>query len=663
VTDSEAVVRETLAAAVRRVQVRHALHGLAGGAVAAAILSGLVISRGGGVGAAGAVGGIAAVLVLVGYFWRTHGRRVPARVAIEIEGRQPELRNLLITAEELLRTPHRTRAWIRHRVFDDAARALSHGARTPERRLTGSLTAAVTAVVIWVAALGGVHRPAVESIRERAAVALMPLSGQVTVRATVTPPLYTGADAPRTLTNPERIELLEGSRLQLVVSGAGDRVRIRLGTSELPATREGGRSTIETVVTASGYVAIEPEAGSSATGRLIAVAVTADRLPSVKVDAPGRDLLLADASQRIPIRASAADDLGLRALELRYTKVSGTGEQFEFVEGSIPMTVSRGSETEWAGASEIALGALGLETGDSLVYRVVARDGRPGSDGLGSSDTYIVEIAGPGQLALAGTDMPPDQDRYALSQQMIVLKIERLRSRENGMARDALQEQFENLAAEQRAVRANFIYLMGGHVEDEEEEAEQSHEIQEGRLENRARRDISAAVRHMTIAERGLAAFSTPASLPPARAAVEALQRAFGRSRYILRAMPVRSRIDRSRRLSGELRGASGWLRDADPGRDRSVPSRARALLGRLRELTSAGGQADRAALVQLAEEAIAVTPGSVEWQEVAARLTRGETAAAAALLHDQAQRDVLPQSDRMTRPSRLRSAFVESRR
>jgi len=662
VTDSEAVVRETLDAVVGRLRMRHALRGVAGGAVVAAFLSGLVISRGGGVGAAGALGGIAAVAVLVAYLWGMRGRRVPARAAVEVENRQPELRNLLVTAEELLRNPHRTRAWIRHRVFDDAARALGSGTPPSERRLTGSVSAAGTAVAIWVAVLGGAHRPAIESVRERVATALMPVSGDVMIRATVTPPVYTRAGA-RTLANPERIELLEGSRLQLVVSGAGDRARIRLGTSELPAIREGGRSTIETMVTASGYVAIEPEAGSSAASRLIALAVTSDRAPSVKVDAPGRDLLLADASQRIPIRATATDDVGLRSLELRYTRVSGTGEQFEFVEGSIPVTVSRRSETEWAGASEIALGALGLDKGDSLVYRVVARDGRPGNEGLGSSDTYFVEIAGPGQVALAGTDMPPDHDRYALSQQMIVLKIERLRARESGMARDALQEEFENLAAEQRAVRANFIFLMGGHVEDEEEEAEQSHEIQEGRLENRARRDISAAVRHMTTAERGLAAFSTTASLPPARAAVEALQRAFGRSRYILRAMPVRSRIDRSRRLSGELRAASGWLRDADPGPDRSEPSRARALLTRLRELTSTGRHADRTVLIQLAEEALTVNSASAEWQDVAARLTGGDTEAAMALLRDQAQKDVLPQLDRMIRPGRLWSAWAEPRR
>ena len=62
----------------------------------------------------------------------------------------------------------------------------------------------------------------------------------------------------------------------------------------------------------------------------------------------------------------------------------------------------------------------------------------------------------------------------------------------------SLEEQTSAIAAEQRAVRANFVFLMGGHVEDEEEEAEQSHEIQEGRLENTARREISRAVSHMT---------------------------------------------------------------------------------------------------------------------------------------------------------------------
>ena len=108
------------------------------------------------------------------------------------------------------------------------------------------------------------------------------------------------------------------------------------------------------------------------------------------------------------------------------------------------------------------------------------------TSGSASSDTFFIEVAGPGQVALAGFELPPDRERYALSQQMIVLKLERLRAREQTIDRATLEQEVGNIAAEQRAVRANFVFLMGGEIEDEEAEAEHSHEIQEGRLENTA---------------------------------------------------------------------------------------------------------------------------------------------------------------------------------
>ncbi len=208
---------------------------------------------------------------------------------------------------------------------------------------------------------------------------------------------------------------------------------------------------------------------------------------------------------------------------------------------------------------------IGLEPGDAMIYRVVGRDERPGDAGAASSETFFIEVAGPGQVALAGFELPPDRERYALSQQMIVLKLERLRAREKGLDRSVLEQEVGNIAAEQRAVRANFVFLMGGQIEDEEAEAEHSHEIQEGRLENTARREIIDAIQDMGKVEVGLAAINTGAALPPARAAVEALQRAFGRNRYILRTLPVRSRVDPSRRLTGELSAASDWRRELYP--------------------------------------------------------------------------------------------------
>ncbi len=92
---------------------------------------------------------------------------------------------------------------------------------------------------------------------------------------------------------------------------------------------------------------------------------------------------------------------------------------------------------------------------------------------------------------------------------MIVLKLQRLRAREPSLARAAVEEELGALAAEQRAVRANFIFLTGGHVEDEEEEAEHSHEIQEGRLENTARKEIATAIQFMSRAEQAMIAIQT----------------------------------------------------------------------------------------------------------------------------------------------------------
>ena len=76
-----------------------------------------------------------------------------------------------------------------------------------------------------------------------------------------------------------------------------------------------------------------------------------------------------------------------------------------------------------------------------MIYRIVGRDERPGDAGLASSETFFIEVAGPGQVALAGFELPPDRERYALSQQMIVLKLERLRAREKTLDRATLEQE------------------------------------------------------------------------------------------------------------------------------------------------------------------------------------------------------------------------------
>ena len=452
---------------------------------------------------------------------------------------------------------------------------------------------------------------------------------------------------------------------------------MRFGADALDARESGGSTAVDLPLARSGYLAIEPaDRDAASSRRLLPVTVIPDRAPTIRVEAPGKDLLLPDATPVVGLSASALDDYGLQSLELRYTKVSGSGEQFEFKEGSLPLTITRESGRAWKAQTDLALSKIGLAPGDAMIYRLVGRDERPGDAGLASSDTFFIEVAGPGQVALAGFELPPDRERYALSQQMIVLKLERLRAREKAIDRATLEQEVANISAEQRAVRANFVFLMGGQVEDEEAEAEHSHEIQEGRLENTARREIIDAIQHMGKVEIGLAAINTSAALPPARAAVEALQRAFGRNRYILRTLPVRSRVDPSRRLTGEISTASDWRRELFPPAPDAAVEAARGLLTRLLELAPSvrSGSIAPSVLTALAEEALAVDPAAEDWQAASKGLlqlrdARGTEAERLTVLNQVVARvtAVAERASLATRPPErnraLKSAWAEEHR
>jgi hypothetical protein len=676
-----AAVERQLAVAGRRLRAREMLRAMAGAAVAVPLLQTVLMRAG--LGSVGAIAIAIAVCATVAAIWllRRRSRWQAPAAARALEAALPASRNLVITAEELLRHPDRASPRAGSRVLVRAAEVLDEasGVHTPIRR-DAILTA--IAIGLGIAIAGGLANRAAVAVRESVQQALESAASPTDpiLTATITPPGYTG-EPPRTLERPERIEALQGSRLQLTFrAGAAPSPgwRVRFGNQPLQSTETRDGFSSETILAESGYLAIEAR-GENALDRrlLVPVAVAPDRAPTITIEAPGKDLLVPDSKPTVPVTASASDDHGLQTLDLRYTRVSGSGEQFEFTEGSIPLPVARETGRSWKAHASIALATLGLEPGDSLIYRVVGRDRRPGDAGLSSSDTYFIEVAGPGQVALAGFELPPDRERYALSQQMIVLKLERLKAREGAMARATLEEEMAAIAAEQRAVRAHFVFLMGGEVEDEEDEAAHSHEIQEGRLENTARREIGAAIQHMSRAEQGMAVASTAAALPQARAAVEALQRAFDRNRYFLRTLPVRSRVDPKRRMTGELSGASDWRRALVTAVPDSPNAAARSLLTDVLEIAAgiSSGTAPPATLTTLAERAIAVDPSSSEWQGISRNLQRlrdaGDSAADRAKLLTEvvsAMTAVITREAVRLRPadrddSSLRSAWSEERR
>ena len=616
-------VEAILARTVARIRARHLLRAAAGGVLAAAIaqlvLAVLQMPGGARPGVLAMV--VAAVLVLV----QRRGSGRPRDAAAALERADPALRNLAVTAQQLLESPDLARPYMRERVFRETARraeAIDLRRAVPMARDTAVLLAAVAGVVV-TAAVPIPARSVLSDIPTSANAAATPSASDLVVD--LTPPAYTGREAAR-LVNPATLDVLGGTTAVVRAPG-GQAAQIRVNGTPVPVQPDG---TARVLFTASGYVAVD----AGAVHRLVPLTVTPDRAPDVRISAPAKDLRVPSTAAAIPIAAAAADDLGLASFELRYTVVSGTGEQFTFTEGTLPAAVQRASDNSWRLEATLSLAKLGLEPGDALIYRAVAADRRPGGAGIAASDTFFVEIAGPGDVPLEGVEMPPEKERYALSQAMIVLKLERLQAREKTLARAALEEETGNIAAEQRAVRANFIFLLGGEVEDEEVEAEHSHEISEGRFANQARKEIVSATVLMGQVEKALAAISTRDALPPARAAVKALQRAFGHSRYLLRALPSRVRIDPARRSSGDISAAADWNRALAPAAPDAGTEAARLALADLLAAsaaletgTSAAALTD--ALRALAERVLAAAAGAPDLRPAAAEIAAARQALA----------------------------------
>lgn len=556
--------RDTVAAVLHRVRARlkarDLLHALALGLVgASAALTFIGLGR---------LGFGLALLVLAGalaFGLVRASRRTLAGAAASIEKADWRFQNVLITAEEVLDGRHAVTARVVERVCQDAASRLTQGAPLQHvtwHRPVGVLVAALGVSVGMLLARTTMRPSALASATPMPVATATDVDARPSLGLTVrlTPPPFT-RQPPTTLDGPERIEAVEGTRLE--VESASAAMTVSLNGTSLPVAAQAGRLRAAAVLSASGGldVVASPTSGTSAeVRRLIPVTVTPDARPVATVRTPGRDLVVDGGRGTLAIALEASDDFQLESLRLRFTKVSGSGEQFDFREGDWPVAIDRQSETRWTARATVALSSLALEPGDLVAYRAVVRDGR-GADGEAASDTYVLRVTQPGDVAAAGFAIDEDENKFALSQQMLLVKTERLHAERSRLAAEAFSTRVAALAAEQRMIRAEFVFMLGGHVEDEEEEAAHSNELQEGRLQNRGQRDVLDATRAMSRAERALTDADTSAALVFEREAIASLQRAFSRSRYLLRAMPVRAQLELERRLSGDLGQASGWRR------------------------------------------------------------------------------------------------------
>lgn len=567
--------------------------------------------------------------------------------AHEVERAAPGARNLLITAAELVavepgqhpEASPQAPGYAERLVLDRAAQfvgTLDLASLLPLRRAILLLLAAIG---LWSAAVLRINAPAARRAAVVAAAAQMAVVDRIDV--TVTPPAYAKQQS-RSLRDPSRIEALEGSRMHLAVHARAGTVTVEtLHGSQQLATDGSGVFTADVPLDADGYLALEPARsdGASGTRRLIGLTATPDQAPRVHVTAPGRDLQFPNGNRIISLAIEADDDIGLSALTLRYTKVAGSGEQFTFVDGEVPLTITKTDPRQWQAHATWRVAAIGLEPGDMVVYRAVARDGRPGAPPV-ESDSWIVEITAPGGIAAAGFEIDPDQERYAISQQMVILKTERLLAKKATLSSEAFADSAALIAAEQRRVRAEFVFMMGGEVADdqgedasmtqlnEQAEADGESDLAAGRMVNAGRIALLRGIRFMSRASTALTTLDVTGALGEERQALAEVEKAFSHSRILLRALTQHERLDLSRRLTGVLTEAMSDTRlRAEPVADHVVLA-LRQLLADVAALAApATRPADAAArATQLAEQALRINPSAPQQQQIAALLTSAST-------------------------------------
>jgi len=555
----------------------------------------------------------AASIVAAGYIWWMWQRGARATVIAAIEDAHPDSRNVLATASEIGDGRLDVKPFVRDRVMRAAAVQARRVDLARALPLSRVVPVVGVAFVVWLAG-GGLRMlrggKTIEQVGRPVAAPASASAQTLHLNATVRPPAYTHLQA-ESLRDPTQVTAIQGSTLSIDLASPAGAVTIEHDGTKAALTRRAndGHLIGEIVLSQTGYVDLRADDGAR---RIIPIIVTPDALPTVRVTAPGRDLLYAGGNARIRFGVHAADDFGLKSLTLDYTKVSGSGEQFDFREGQLPLAVTRNGARDWEGRVSRSLADLDLKEGDTLVYRASAADERPGGGGRASSDAFFIEISKLGVAAGDGFTLPEQETRYALSQEMLIIKTERLNQRRSSMASNDILEESLNLAVEQRMIRAEFVFMLGGEVEDEEVEAEQSVELQGGRLQNRGQQDLRAATIAMSRSEKLLTGASIPEAIAAERAAVVALQRAFARDRYILRALATRSALDLGRRLTGAVAPLQ-WTREpAETASNRRAALLQSALTGLGDAMrASAVGTDERASVRVLAEEVLRTDPSS----------------------------------------------------
>ncbi len=400
----------------------------------------------------------------------------------------------------------------------------------------------------------------------------------LSVTARLEPPAYAGW--PTVEVQLPAVRGLRHSRLLLDVRTTAAGLRwAEEGGPEHQLLPVDGRASLSFPLERSGSLRLVAEGGGPVV--LLQLEALPDGAPRVTLAAPETDRTVTAAPGPLTLRASAQDDVQVAHLDFRWTLARGSGEGMQFQNGRLPGHLTLQGQTAEAAARLDPL-ALGMKAGDTLVLWAEASDTNSlDGPGVGRSEARLVhweEALVDLSSSVAGARLPPPLSQP--SERELLARTERLvRSGARGAR---LREQSAALGDLQRHIREAFgFFLQQESRSGLELDVDEAEVAMNG--DARARRLLAQAVSEMWSAEAELATGSPARALAPERAAVKALDAAFGSERLALRPFAPPDRpIDEGRRLSG----AQGGLRPRADGPatrpapdDSSVAQLARRLL------------------------------------------------------------------------------------
>ncbi|MBA3892054.1 MAG: hypothetical protein H0X64_16165, partial [Gemmatimonadaceae bacterium] len=421
---------------------------------------------------AAVVAGAAALLPL------RRGTTLP-RVALWVEERRPDLRYALVTLAERegegqARGEHRE--LLEQHVETVRWEPLTRKALARAMLVPGLVAAASAALLLVMpaATLARIATPQPGDAAIRRGLRDEVVSAIEVLSATVTPPAYTGA-ARQAIDEPSLVAALAGSRLELRGRGSAARVAATIDGRRLSVYGSDGRWSI-TMPVAGRPFAILLRDSTAGAERIVAVEPRADMAPRVTLESPVRDTVLRSPTGRIALQATVLDDFGLAALRFEWIVSAGEGENFTFRSGSVAF--AGGSARSRAITGSLSIDSLQLTPGSMVHIRAVARDNNAVSGpGEGVSETRMLRIARASEydsLAIEAA-APPEADKSALSQRMLIMQTEALEKRRPRLDRRTLVREATAIALDQSRLRKRVGELVFQRLTGEDS-GEHSHD-------------------------------------------------------------------------------------------------------------------------------------------------------------------------------------------